>query len=822
MIDIQIGLDGVPSQRNITLGNKYENKDEVVQFQLPSEFDSYNKYVIGVIKINKAPHTVVLPVTNNSFYVSSKLTYHPGKWDIYLMCREHELDLSNNPVDVAPKDNEHVFISDRIIGTIVDSSIEKDNVENEPLDENLQVVYDNLVALIAQVKGDLEDGAYDGFSPIASFEELANNWGYKLSITDKEGQKQIDILHGKDYVHSEEFEKLSNQVRQDAQTSTEAVQRVTSMKESVEQSQAEVLEVKSYVDEVNNESKQIETNIDAAQENVKELEQSAKASADASLQSRNAAKISETNAKTSETNAANSESSAKETLTQVQSIKSGIDATAQEVETNSSLADISAKSAQQAMTEANATAEKNVSDLNSVKQTALSEITTNKDTAVTSIQKASEDGVDSINTAEEESLETINTIVDSAVSTINSKLEEAESALEQANQTAQENLEAIGEASTQAQSDIISTKETALTEIQSAQSQATSTIQSNQAQAEWSVSAKTTESLSGLEQAKTQATSEIESSKTSALGEIETAKDEAIEEIENTGVPLEDIEKLAIKETAQGNPTIISDSADWRLQSLNVYGQNSQDGTPTPETPVEIISKEVSEIKVTNGDDLSQTITLEEPIALRGIPVASDGNVTIDGQQYISDVICEKDGVIGVERNIAEVKKPNGTNFVFSKVGQGSSGERFFAYYDLFEVGTFNTSVEVKNKNAQVFSNFAKALVWATTPQSGEWTFDLIGSGIRVNPPLEEFNDMTAEKMNTILSSIDTVFIGLIGTPTFEPLPEDIQSQIKALKTYYPNTVIDCGAYNKVEYVADTKMYIDKQVAALSEAMLER
>lgn len=119
-----------------------------------------------------------------------------------------------------------------------------------------------------------------------------------------------------------------------------------------------------------------------------------------------------------------------------------------------------------------------------------------------------------------------------------------------------------------------------------------------------------------------------------------------------------------------------------------------------------------------------------------------------------------------------------------------------------------------------MLSNFAKVQVWATGPLSGKWTFDLIGSGIRVNPPLEEFDDMTTEEMNTILSSIDTVFIGLIGTPTFEPLSEDIQSQIKALKSYYPNTIIDTGAWTKVEYVADTQKWIEKKLTGVTELAL--
>lgn len=61
--------------------------------------------------------------------------------------------------------------------------------------------------------------------------------------------------------------------------------------------------------------------------------------------------------------------------------------------------------------------------------------------------------------------------------------------------------------------------------------------------------------------------------------------------------------------------------------------------SPSPDYPQEIISKEVSEIRVTNGADLSQTVTLTEPITLRGVPVDNGGNVTIGGQQYISDYI---------------------------------------------------------------------------------------------------------------------------------------------------------------------------------------
>ena len=45
--------------------------------------------------------------------------------------------------------------------------------------------------------------------------------------------------------------------------------------------------------------------------------------------------------------------------------------------------------------------------------------------------------------------------------------------------------------------------------------------------------------------------------------------------------------------------------------------------------------------------------SVQLPYTLNAIPVASGGNVTIDGQQYIADRVVEKNGVFGIERNTA-------------------------------------------------------------------------------------------------------------------------------------------------------------------------
>ena len=147
MIDLKIGLDGVPSLRKLNIGNKYENNDEIINFILPNEFENYNKYIIAVIKQNGEKITKVLPIVDNIFYISSDITYIAGNWAMYLMCRENEVDIEAETIDISAKNGEHVFISDGFIGIVANSSIEKELVENAPVDTNLQLVYDDLLIL---------------------------------------------------------------------------------------------------------------------------------------------------------------------------------------------------------------------------------------------------------------------------------------------------------------------------------------------------------------------------------------------------------------------------------------------------------------------------------------------------------------------------------------------------------------------------------------------------------------------------------------------------------------------------------------------------
>lgn len=108
-----------------------------------------------------------------------------------------------------------------------------------------------------------------------------------------------------------------------------------------------------------------------------------------------------------------------------------------------------------------------------------------------------------------------------------------------------------------------------------------------------------------------------------------------------------------------GNPISCNDTYSAPLCGLTVYGKSTQDGTPTLDNPVPIVSVgDGGTILVTVGDgaDGQQTITLQTPNGLRGIPVASGGNYTDkNGQRWICDEVDLERGVKVQRMNIVDL-----------------------------------------------------------------------------------------------------------------------------------------------------------------------
>lgn len=77
------------------------------------------------------------------------------------------------------------------------------------------------------------------------------------------------------------------------------------------------------------------------------------------------------------------------------------------------------------------------------------------------------------------------------------------------------------------------------------------------------------------------------------------------------------------------------------LQGLKVLGRSTQDGEPTPENPVPIVSiGDKGNIGISIDGNSQQKLRIETPNGLPGIKVDSGGNYTdSDGQQWICDEI---------------------------------------------------------------------------------------------------------------------------------------------------------------------------------------
>jgi len=122
-----------------------------------------------------------------------------------------------------------------------------------------------------------------------------------------------------------------------------------------------------------------------------------------------------------------------------------------------------------------------------------------------------------------------------------------------------------------------------------------------------------------------------------------------------TGKRLAEIEKAdkarqnILIGTETGNPVSASDAFSAPLCGLTVYGKSTQDGTPSPDNPAPIVSAgDGGTILVTVGDgaDKRQTIALQTPNGLPGIPVTSGGNYTDpSGQQWVCDEVDLERGV---------------------------------------------------------------------------------------------------------------------------------------------------------------------------------
>ena len=106
---------------------------------------------------------------------------------------------------------------------------------------------------------------------------------------------------------------------------------------------------------------------------------------------------------------------------------------------------------------------------------------------------------------------------------------------------------------------------------------------------------------------------------------------------------------LMVVGKTEGTNIALDDAIEMPLVGLRVFGKTIQNGTPTPDAPVDLVSVGDSgsiTVNVANGEDEPQSMTVATPNGLPGIRVTSGGNYTdANGQQWICDEIDFARGV---------------------------------------------------------------------------------------------------------------------------------------------------------------------------------
>jgi hypothetical protein len=267
------------------------------------------------------------------------------------------------------------------------------------------------------------------------------------------------------------------------------------------------------------------------------------------------------------------------------------------------------------------------------------------------------------------------------------------------------------------------------------------------------------------------------------------AAGDAIRAVTNTANTLSSRANV-LSGSVSGASITATDSFAAPFVGLRVCGKSTQDGTPLPSAPVPIVSAGdggTVVVTVSDGANESQTLTLQTPNALPGIPVTSGGNYTDEnGQQWVCDEVDLARGV-RVQR-ITKIKVTSSLNWQTS----GQKVDRYFAWF----AGTSATNVLCTHFSTTVGS---EAVGGAIANQNNLIGFAYAQKGTST---LDEFKAFLDAKEVYVWTSL--------ATPVETALSAAEISAYKALTTYAPTTVISVtdGAGAETKYQRDVTIVI--------------
>ena len=263
---------------------------------------------------------------------------------------------------------------------------------------------------------------------------------------------------------------------------------------------------------------------------------------------------------------------------------------------------------------------------------------------------------------------------------------------------------------------------------------------------------------------------------TEAAAEATHIANEAAAKAEHTA------KSLMVVGSAEGNSIHLDDAIDQFVVGLRIFGKTTQDGTPTPDAPVDLVSVENPTVTVNDQ-------TLPVPYTLHGVPVKSGGNYTdAYGQMWYSDEIDLERGVY-VQRCCVET-------VVFS---HDATNNRY--------IGEVSKKANIKlSEGIGIFVLCDKLPFNGNAGKTGTQT-----NGIRISNANN--TSVIAYYNGEVISSQNVLYP--LEKPTEVPLLKEELAAFAALRTYRGNTTVsnNASAHMEIEYVMDAKKYIDSHIS---------
>lgn len=235
-----------------------------------------------------------------------------------------------------------------------------------------------------------------------------------------------------------------------------------------------------------------------------------------------------------------------------------------------------------------------------------------------------------------------------------------------------------------------------------------------------------------------------------------------------------------------GNPISADDAFAAPLCGLTVYGKSTQDGTPTPDAPVPIVSAGdggTIALTLSDGNGKTQTLTLTTPTGLPGIHVTSGGNYTDpQGRQWVCDEVNLDRGVKVQMVNVVDL-----STCVITGITNLAVTKRL----------AIRLPLTGRDYKAEALCNKLQFIV-SFTRDIPHFYVDV--SNAQVFIPIDAKNPEEGEY----------ILLYALATPIETPLTPAEIAAYKALTAYAPDTVVQAsdGAGIKLDYQRDVNLVV--------------